>query len=421
MKKTVIAALSAAMLVLSFAGCSKGGSSAKKEIRVFNIKVEIDSQLKDFAKAYEAKTGTHVEIESSGGGADNQGILKGYKASDNMPDIFVFEGPGHFAVWHNDMLELDGESWAKDTAAAYKDKGHVYGFPYAVEGYGMAYNADLLAKAGVDPASLTSFEGYKAAFEKINAQKDALGIDAVVSLTAGVAAGMTWVTGTHNFGVYLSAGLPAGDTHIVDDALNGKVDAKRLADFADYVKLLMDYTNKDILLTGNYDQQLQAFTDQKAVFLHQGNWVDPSILASNASFKMAFAPHAFLKGQTVDGIQVGAPSWWAIYKNGNVDEAKKFLEAFASSDEGRDARINKMSLISPYASDTMKPTAPLSASVADYVSRGKTYPWEQFKMPDGFTQDTLGPIYELLAQGKIDTNGFAKMVTDAIATVPSLR
>ena len=69
-------------------------------------------------------------------------------------------------------------------------------------------------------------------------------------------------------------------------------------------------------------------------------------------------------------------------------------------DEGRDARINKMSCISPYSSDTLKPSTPLSASVADYVSRGKTYPWEQFKMPDGFCQDTLGPIYELLAQKK---------------------
>ena len=120
----------------------------------------------------------------------------------------------------------------------------------------MAYNADLLAKAGVDPASLTSYEGYKAAFEKIDSQKAALGIDSVVSLTASVAAGMTWVTGIHNFGVYLSAGLNKGDQHVINDVLNGKVDQARLADFADYVKLLMDYSDQNILLTGNYDQQL---------------------------------------------------------------------------------------------------------------------------------------------------------------------
>ncbi|MCR5620715.1 MAG: extracellular solute-binding protein [Treponema sp.] len=431
MKLNLVAATAALALAGSFMGCSKGSapasssssssSSAKKSIRVFNIKVEIDSQLKDFAKAYEDKTGVHVEIESSGGGADNQGILKGYKASDNMPDIFVFEGPGHFAVWHNDMTSLDGEAWTKDTAAAYTDGGHVYGFPYAVEGYGLAYNADLLEKAGIDPASLTSYAGYKAAFEKLNSMKSALGIDSVVSMTAGVAAGMTWVTGTHNFGVYLSAGLSNGDEHIVNDALEGKVDRARLTDFADYVKLLFDYSDQTVLLTGNYDQQLQAFQDGKAVFLHQGNWVDPSLTSAGTNFKMAFAPHAFSKSQKIDGIQVGAPSWWAVYKDGNVEEAKKFLNEFSQSSEGRDARINKMSLISPFTSDSAKPSSPLSASVADYVSRGKTYPWEQFKMPDGFTQDTLGPIYELLAQNKITTTQFVDMVADAIATVPSLR
>ena len=42
-------------------------------------------------------------------------------------------------------------------------------------------------------------------------------------------------------------------------------------------------------------------------------------------------------------------------------------------------------------------------------------------MPDGFCMDTLGPIYELLAQKKITTSQFVKMVTDAVATVPSKR
>lgn len=423
MKKVLLAA--AAIAAAGFwASCSKSGgeeasdkqAAAPKSIRVYNIKVEIDGQLKEFAAGYEARTGTKVEIESSGGGADNQGVLKGYKASDNMPDIFVFEGPGHYAVWKDDMEPLDSEPWVKDTQAAYRSDGHVWGFPYAVEGYGLAYNADLLEKGGVDPKSLTTIDAYREAFKKLDAQKDALGITSVVSLGASVSGGMTWVTGTHNFGVYLSAGLPAGDEHIIEMALKGQVDNARLTEFAEYVKLLFDYSDKEVLLNGNYDQQMQAFTDQKAVFLHQGNWVDPSIAAAGATFKMAYAPHAF-SHSTIDGVQVGAPSWWAVCKEGNVEEAKKFLQDFASSEQGRKARIEKMALISPYASDTIKPVTPLSASIADYVSRGKTYPWEQFKMPDGFTQDTLGPIYELLAQGNIDEAGFVKMVSEAIAGI----
>ncbi|MBQ9495434.1 MAG: extracellular solute-binding protein [Treponema sp.] len=401
-------------------GCSKtnAASSGGKEIRVFNGKIEIDEPLKAFAALYEAKTGVKVIIESSGGGTDNQSVLKGYKASGNMPDIFGFEGPGQFAIWKEDYVALDGEDWIADTTSSYVDNGHVYGFPFAVEGYGLGYNAELLAKAEIDPASLTTYGAYEAAFKKLDSMKGALGIDAVVAMAAGVAPGMTWVTGTHNFGVYLSAGLADGDKHVINDALQGKVDSARLAQYARYVKLLFDYSEQTVLLTGNYDQQVQLFTDQRAVFIHQGNWIDPTIEQSGAKFNMGYAPHAFLD-TTIDGIQVDAPSYWGVYKDGNVEEAKKFLSAIALSEEGRDARINKMHLISPYKSDTMKPETPFSAAVSDYVSRGKTYPWEQMRLPEGFCQDTLGPIYELLAQKQISTEQFASMVSDAVATIPS--
>ncbi|MCI1209795.1 MAG: extracellular solute-binding protein [Treponema sp.] len=420
MKKLLGIAMASLLILPVFAGGAKDSSSSSgsngKSIRVFQLKVEIDQPLKDYAKVYEQQTGVHVEIESAGGGADTQGVLKGYLASDNMPDIFVFEGPGQYKVWKDQMATLDSEKWAGDTSAAYKADGHVYGFPYAVEGYGLAYNADLLAKAGIDPAGLTTIDAYKAAFKKLDSMKDTLGINCVVAMAASVSTGMTWVTGNHNFGVYLSTGLKPGDEHVINDLLNGKVEPDRLAQYADWVKLLFDYSDKNVLLTGNYDQQVQLFTDQKAVFCHQGNWIDPNLEAAHITFTPGFAPHAF-SHEVTDGIQVGAPSWWAVYKDGNVTEAKKFLEAFAESDAGRDARINKCAMISPFKSDTMKPKTPLAADVSNWVSKGKTYPWEQFKMPDGFGTDTLGPIYEMLANGSITTDQFVKMVTDAVAEI----
>ena len=428
--KTVVGLLFATMLSTTFVGCGSApapsgntttteSNDAKKEsIRVFQLKVEIDSQLKDYAKVYEEETGVHVEIESIGGGADTQGTLKGYLAAGNMPDLFVFEGPGHYEVWKDSMADLSNEKWVSETAAAYVgNDGKVYGFPYAVEGYGLAYNKNLLDKAGIDPKGLTTIDAYKAAFEKLSSMKAELGIDSVVSVGVSSSGGLTWVSGNHNFGVYLSTGLKNGDTTVIDDLLAGKVEKERLTQYAEYVKLLFDYADPSILLSGNYDQNVQAFADQKAVFIHQGNWIDPS-LPKEAGFEMGFAPHAFSK-EVTDGVQVGAPSWWAVYKDGNVDAAKAFLEAFVLSDSGRDARINKMSLISPYTSDTIKPSAPLSADIQKWVSEGKTYDWQQFKMPDGFGQDTLGPIFELLAQGSITIDQFVTLVTEAVATIPN--
>ncbi len=397
---------------------AKKETSNEQSIRVFQLKVEIDEPLKEYAKLYEQQTGVHVEIESLGGGAYVEGALKGYLQAGNMPDIFVFEGPGHYKVWKDYMADLSGEPWVKETSSAYVgDDGKVYGFPYAVEGYGLAYNKNLLDKAGINPADLTTIDAYKAAFEKLNGMKEELGIDSVVSMGVSASGGLTWVSGNHNFGVYLSTGLKNGDTTIIDKLLAGEVDSARLKQYAEYVKLLFDYSDQNILLTGNYDQQVQAFVDQKAVFVHQGNWIDPS-LPADPGFEMGFAPHAFSK-EVTDGVQVGAPSWWAVYKDGNVKAAKDFLNAFALSDEGRDARINKMSLISPYTSDTMKPSTPLSANIQSWVAAGKTYNWEQFKMPDGFGMDTLGPIYELLAQGSINVDEFVQLVTDAVAGIPS--
>lgn len=127
-------------------------TSSTDAIRIVNGKIEIDTPLKNYAKLYQEQTGQEVIIESLGGGVDINGALKGYLAAGNMPDIFVFGGEGDYQTWKDHMVDLDGEEWAADTDFGFKDEeGKTVGFPYAVEGYGITYNKDILDKAGVDP------------------------------------------------------------------------------------------------------------------------------------------------------------------------------------------------------------------------------------------------------------------------------
>ena len=105
--------------------------------------------------------------------------------------------------------------------------------------------------------------------------KSALGLKSVVSMAAAI--DMGWVTAHHNFNSLLSNGLPYGDHSVVNDLLAGKVDAKRLSEYADWVELLFKYADKAVLTTGNYDAQVGAFASGQAAFLHQGNWVDPNM------------------------------------------------------------------------------------------------------------------------------------------------
>ena len=53
----------------------------------------------------------------------------------------------------------------------------------------------------------------------------------------------------------------------------------------------------------------------------------------------------------------------------------------------------------------------------EWNAAGKTYDWQQYKLPDGFGMGTLGQIYELFAAGAIDVDMFEFMMKDAIAGI----
>nr|HPJ24105.1 carbohydrate ABC transporter substrate-binding protein [Bacillota bacterium] len=184
---------------------------------------------------------------------------------------------GGYNEYADYIMSLEGEAWLTDTDLEFRVDGTAYGFPVAVEGWGMGYNADILEAAGVDPADLTTQAAYQTAFDDIEAyylsEYGANWSDdyAVVSMAAG--AGMTWVTGLHNFNGYLSAGLAYDDSSVIDDLNAGIVDSTRLSAYADWVELLFNYSDETILLDGTYDTQVAKFASGHAAFIHQGNWI----------------------------------------------------------------------------------------------------------------------------------------------------
>ena len=408
MKKLLALILAVAMMLVA--------TSAMADIVICQNKVEIDGALQEYAAAYTAKTGVPVKVITGGGSSDYNTVLKAEMQSGREPDIWVIEGPTGYELWKDKIADQTGAEWTKYTAAAYLDGDKVVGFPVSVEGYGLAYNADILAKAGIDPKTLTNVNAYKAAFEKLDSMKEELGLDAVVSMVAGTTTGMTWVTGLHNFNVYLTVGLDRNDTSVIDDVLAGKVQKERFHKYCEYVALLFKYSSQDMLLNGTQDSQLAAFINQKTAFYHQGNWMDPNIVTLNPQFEMAYAPHAFLDEDT-DGILVNAPSWYVVNANGNTQEALDFLNALATTEEGHDYMVNKAAMVPAFTNVTLTPSTPLSKSVMEWNAAGKTYSWQQYKLPDGFGMGTLGALYELLAAGTIDEPTFETMMTDAIASI----
>jgi len=408
-----------ATMVLTI-GCKKNTAGSGNEITVISNKIEIDEALKGYAAVYQKQTGVKVNIKSFGGETPYAPNLAAMFNSGAEPEIFVIEGKAGYedAKRSGRISDLSAEPWVKDTSVAYMDPadGKTIGFPVAVEGWGLGYNKALLAKAGIDPKTLVNVAAIKAAFEKIESQKSQLGIDAVVSMVAGP--GMTWVTGLHGFNAYLTLGLPYNSsTKYIDMLLKGEVDSARLLKYAEYYNMLFKYSNKNTLLTGGYDQQLGDYAVGKTVFIHQGNWTDPTFKDLGITFEMGYVPHAFLDENT-DGIFVGAPSWYLVNpKSKNSAEAKKFLAAMASTPEGQDYMVNKAGMVPAFKSCKLTPAGQFSKAVQEWSNQGKIYAWQQNEMPDGFGMNTLGPIYHQMASGQIDPQGFVKLTTEAVKAI----
>ncbi|MCI9657117.1 MAG: ABC transporter substrate-binding protein [Lachnospiraceae bacterium] len=445
MKRKVIAVLLASMMAFGLAACggsnggnsdagtsgdaagdttesgtSEGSTSASGDtIRLVNGKIEIDAQLKKLAEMYKEETGVTVEIESMGGGIDIQGTLKGYYQAGNMPDIFVNGGATDFGNWEGMLEDMSGEKWASDTDAAYVDEQYgTIGFPYTVEAVGLAYNADILAKAEIDPATLTGPDAIKAAFETLDAKKAELGIDAVVGYCAE-ATNLYWSTGNHVFANYIDGGLKREDTTYID-MLNdgGKLDEARLTDFANFVALLNQYSDPALLVSGTYDQQILNFASGKYAFVTQGSWIGATMTTTDAeaysaagNFKVGMIPYAFQDG--MDTILTNSPSWWAVFSEGNKDAAKAFLQ-WCSEDKAQQVLVEEAGFISPYKSCTYVASDPFAQTIIDYQTAGKTSAWHWLGMKEGLAQNYTGQVFNDFAAGRLDAAGFVKTMQQVV-------
>jgi raffinose/stachyose/melibiose transport system substrate-binding protein len=415
MKKVLSLIMIIALVMGVFAGC--GGSDDAKEVVIYQNKVEIHDQLSAFAAKYTEETGIKVTVKTSGGDSPYAENLKAEFQSDRQPDIFVIEGMGGYNTWESKLAPFSGdEEWLGKTSLQFAVDGKVYGFPVAVEAWGMAYNKAILEKAGVDPATLTSQDAYRAAFEKIDGMKEELGLKSVVAMAAGP--DMRWVTGLHNFNGYLSAGLEYGDTTVLDKLNSGEADVDRLTEYADWVELLFQYADEAVLLTGNYDAQVGQFATQEAAFVHQGNWIDPWLLSNGVDFEMGYAPHASVYGEH-NAIFIGAPSFYVLNnESANTQEAKDFLNYMAMNQAGHDYMVNEAKMIPAFTHVTLKPDAPLSADVTNWVAKADgAYTWLQNDMPDGFGMGTIAPLYESFAKGDIDKAEFINQLKAKIEEI----
>ena len=417
MKKIHILPLALVMAFMCIAsGCGQSkevesdASESVSSISLLNIKSEVASQMEALAKQYEAETGIKVNVISVQSGVDAQATLKGYYLSDQMPDIIACESSG-FGNWEGLLVDMSDQDWASRTDAAYIDSTYgTIGFPYTTEAIGLAYNADILSKAGVDPASITGPDSMKKAFETIDAQKDKLGLTAVIGYSAEPE-NLGWSAGNHITGAYIDSGLSRSDTTYIDLMSNGGgIDDTRFSHFAEMIGLFNQYSDPALLVNGTYDDQVAGFASGKYAFVTQGSWIGATLSASDAyakagSFQVGMAPYAFEDG--MDTILTSAPNWWAVPKEGHVDAALAFLQ-WCSGDSGQKILVEQAGFASPFVDCKYVASDPFAPVIAGYISSGKTSSWHWMEMAEGLGQNGFSFVYQKYAKGDLDAAGFLR-------------
>lgn len=149
--------------------------AALTEVNVWDPYPQHDANS-DWAKYVQscAPAGTTVKRTSSAT-SDLLNSLTTAVKEDNAPDVVMLDNPAVPDAASAGLLApatdvgMDTAGFDANLAGPGTVDGVTYGVPIGANTLGLYYNADILKKAGVDPASITSWDGLNAALAKVTA------------------------------------------------------------------------------------------------------------------------------------------------------------------------------------------------------------------------------------------------------------
>lgn len=377
-------------------------------------KVEIKNELEEVAQAYmDSHENITIITEVAGGSVEPYGTrLKAKLGSNDMPALFVTEGPSDYEMFDEYLADLTDSKLAgmadESLLTIATMNGEVKALPMAIEGFGVIYNKTIFEKAGINPDDITSMEALKEAAQLLDSKKDELGLDAVFCLPGKE----TWIIGSHMGSAFLN-----GEFEQPADAWNSPtLEWQNQAAYKDFIDLQVQYgivpqgDTKNVVNLAYSDQIEKGLALGRVAMVHNGNWVSSIIKGISPEMidndEIGFLPTP-IPGYREDCVRViGTPY---ISLNAKLDEsvqkaAMDFLEWLYTSDEGKDLVVNKLNMIPPYEGfDGYEIKDPLGADLLEYIAAGKSLPSLQNNCPSGFKNFMGEKVQEYLTGKDWDT------------------
>ena len=397
-----------AIATLAVAAMTASPVLAATDLTVFNSKSEIQTQFEEEAAVYSEEKGVNMEVAMS-----NDPVIThmGTRYSSNNPYVLsMVDAKDIYSLTPEHGIDLADLEAAADTDYAIEIDGKVAALPFCIEARGVMYNKTAIEEItgeDFDPASVATLDDFKALLDQLVEG----GMETPVaimkedwSLAAHYLA--QWVEEQEDPEAYVQA-LCAGEGDIINN--------EKFNSLMDTFDVLMEYNYaKDSAVNADRNKSEDMLAWGDVAFMFGGNWDWSLIVQSESDCEMGMMP---VPQNTEDGSNtklVGGGSKYFFIDSSVSEEqqqaAKDFINWFAMDAEGQDFVSNTCALVSPYKSNTLDVSDPLSVSVKAYADAGNLIPNYNFFPDDHITK--AGASMQKYLGGEIDRQGLADELTE---------
>ena len=406
--RTVAVLATIGLSAFGLAACSQNNGPS---VYYLNFKPEQSKTFELIAKEYTEETGIPVKVVTAASGSYMQ-TLKAEMAKSNAPTLFQINGQEGYGIWKNylaDMSDYEITEALQDDAQPITDKeGKVVGVPFAMEGFGILYNEEILDAYFALPGakvtsmdSVKSFKDLKTLAEDMQARKDELGINGAFAATS-LAAGEEW----------------RWTNHLMNGPIHYEIEDRNIQEFKDMEDMEFLYGDNyrnlfDLYLQNStvkpslaparaVSDSMAEFATGKAAMVQNGNWAWSQISSESGNVvkedKIKFMPmYMGLPNEENVGINVGTENFLCVNNKASEEDQKAtrdFLKWLFLSDRGKELVVNELGFIAPFENyDTEDvPDDPLARQVQEALNDDsvEALPWDFQFSPNQQFRDLFG-------------------------------
>lgn len=411
MKKLLLVLV--ALLALSGFLAAEPADPEVVEIEVFQSKTTIAEQFEALAAEFEAANpNIRVTVETVGGSADWQTILKGRFTADEGPDIFNIEGPAQYDLWKANIADLTGESFldgaVENAKAPLNVGGRQYGMPVNFEGYGYIYNKDIFADAGITDLP-TNFSELRATARQL---EDA----GYTAFATGY--GTWWVIGLHLLNATMAqTDDPQAFMEGLSNGTESMADTKVFQDLKDLIDLTVEFGEDNPLAT-DHNQQVQLLANGEVAMIQQGVWKETALYAATPDLDIGLLPLAMNNDAGMNRVPLGVP-WYFVVNSQSSDAeqeaAKDFLDFMFASDTGKRYLVEEFGYLPAVTGVPTSGVGGVGRDILAFAAENRTIPWVFGQWPDGFAQQDATNFLQAYIGGELSWDETLEALDEAWA------